>query len=452
MLVQGLSGEPLGLAHPALARVWIAADKARIRRIAPATVRLLCQHAQACFIRKRAARATIGVDPGARTTGVAVIVDSRVIWSTEITHRSAAITKRLSVRRGARSSRRCRHKRRTGRHRKESRFKNRTGCKGGLAPSVRHRVQSTRRWIKAVLPYLQAMCASVRASVEVCSFDTHKVLHPDVGGADYQRGPLWRANLRGFVLTRDDGRCVYCGATKHLTMDHVVPKSMSGADRHWNIVAACKKCNDSKDAGEVSQWMERCTRASVRKRASATLAYVKRLAAGMAKLNAVAATNIVAPRLAWKLESMGLHVERSSGADTAAWRRTLGVLKTHAMDAACTASSGVPFEWGCGQPISITMTGRGSRLVVRKNASGFPLLKNDGNIVASHRSMPPHGLRAGDVVRIDRPSFGARQRTVTLTTARWDGRCVVALRSGQPHNIMASRLAIIHRGLGARIQ
>ena len=66
--------------------------------------------------------------------------------------------------------------------------------------------------------------------------------------------------------------------------------------------------------------------------------------------------------------------------------------------------------------------------------------------------MPPHGFRAGDVVRIEKPGFGVRRRTATLTTTRWDGRCVVALRSGERHNIMASRLTIIHRGLGARIQ
>ena len=453
VLVQGLSGEPLGLAHPAVARLWKASGKARTRRIGPTVMRLRCPHAQACFIRKRAAAgATLGVDPGAKTTGVAVIVDSRVIWSAEITHRSEAITKALSIRKGARSARRCRRKRRTGRHRKESRFGHRTGCKGGLPPSVRHRVQSTRRWIRYVLPYIEAMCPSVEACVEVCAFDAHKVLHPDVWGPDYQRGPLWRSNLRGFVLTRDGGRCVYCESSQNLTLDHVVPKSMSGADRHWNVVAACKTCNDSKDASEVSDWLEHCGRASVRERASSTLAYVKRLAAGKVKLNALAATNVVAPALASKLESMGLHVKRTSGADTAAWRRKLGVEKTHAMDAACTASGGVPFEWRCGHPLSITMTGRGSRLVIRRNASGFPRLKKDGSVVAGHRSMPPHGFRAGDVVRIDKPGFGVRRRTATLTTARWDGRCVVALRSGERHNIMASRLTIIHRGLGARIQ
>ena len=453
VLVQGLSGEPLGLAHPAVVRRWRAAGKARMRRIGAAVVRLSCRHAEACFTRKRQAEtATIGVDPGAKTTGVAVIVNSCVIWSTEITHRSNAITKGLSVRSGARSGRRCRHKRRTGRHRKESRFGHRTGCKGGLAPSIRHRVQSTRRWIRYVLPYIRSMCPSVEVSVEVCAFDAHKVLHPDVWGADYQRGPLWRSNLRGFVLTRDGGRCVYCGDGKDLTLDHVVPKSMSGADRHWNIVAACGACNDSKDANKLSDWLEHCQRASVRRRASSTLAYVKKLAAGKVRLNALAAANIVAPRLATKLEAMGLHVKRTSGADTAAWRRMLGVEKTHAMDAACTASRGAPFKWRCGQPLSITMTGRGSRLVIRRNASGFPRLKNDGSVIAGHRSMPPHGLRAGDVVRIDKPGFGVRQRTGTLTTARWDGRCVVALRSGDRHNIMASRLSIIHRGLGARIQ
>lgn len=51
------------------------------------------------------------------------------------------------------------------------------------------------------------------------------------------------------VFKRDKFRCQYCG-TKHvgtdLTFDHVVPKSVGGKTGWYNIVAACKACNQKK--------------------------------------------------------------------------------------------------------------------------------------------------------------------------------------------------------------
>ena len=62
------------------------------------------------------------------------------------------------------------------------------------------------------------------------------------------RGTSWDA-LRLKVLDRDGWTCNYCG--KHLegsdgTADHVVPKNLGGEDRLDNLVAACRKCNGSK--------------------------------------------------------------------------------------------------------------------------------------------------------------------------------------------------------------
>jgi 5-methylcytosine-specific restriction endonuclease McrA len=48
------------------------------------------------------------------------------------------------------------------------------------------------------------------------------------------------------VYARDKYTCQYCGVkfhSKHLTLDHVIPKS-NGGKRNWeNIVAACYPCN-----------------------------------------------------------------------------------------------------------------------------------------------------------------------------------------------------------------
>ena len=48
------------------------------------------------------------------------------------------------------------------------------------------------------------------------------------------------------IYERDDHTCQYCGATKHLTIDHVIPRSRGGQDTWENMVVACSKCNIKK--------------------------------------------------------------------------------------------------------------------------------------------------------------------------------------------------------------
>ncbi|MEI8377960.1 MAG: HNH endonuclease [bacterium] len=49
------------------------------------------------------------------------------------------------------------------------------------------------------------------------------------------------------IFVRDDYTCQYCGKQhKHMTLDHVFPKSRGG-DYSWeNIVTACPECNQKK--------------------------------------------------------------------------------------------------------------------------------------------------------------------------------------------------------------
>jgi len=57
----------------------------------------------------------------------------------------------------------------------------------------------------------------------------------------YQRMGF-RAN-RSRIYKRDGYECVYCGSTKDLTLDHVVPKSRGGKNEWTNLVTSCFKCN-----------------------------------------------------------------------------------------------------------------------------------------------------------------------------------------------------------------
>ena len=49
------------------------------------------------------------------------------------------------------------------------------------------------------------------------------------------------------VFRRDNHKCVYCGSSKNLTIDHVLPKSRGGGNTWANLVTCCKSCNRIKD-------------------------------------------------------------------------------------------------------------------------------------------------------------------------------------------------------------
>lgn len=48
------------------------------------------------------------------------------------------------------------------------------------------------------------------------------------------------------IFKRDEGKCQYCGSTKDLTLDHVLPRSKGGRSTWDNLVSACKPCNSRK--------------------------------------------------------------------------------------------------------------------------------------------------------------------------------------------------------------
>jgi 5-methylcytosine-specific restriction endonuclease McrA len=54
------------------------------------------------------------------------------------------------------------------------------------------------------------------------------------------------APSRREVLRRDSHTCQYCGSSKRLTLDHVMPRSRGGRDTWENLVAACEPCNTRK--------------------------------------------------------------------------------------------------------------------------------------------------------------------------------------------------------------
>lgn len=48
------------------------------------------------------------------------------------------------------------------------------------------------------------------------------------------------------IFKRDGHTCQYCGSTKDLTLDHVMPRSRGGKSTWDNLITACKTCNNRK--------------------------------------------------------------------------------------------------------------------------------------------------------------------------------------------------------------
>ncbi|RZK33593.1 MAG: HNH endonuclease [Hymenobacter sp.] len=65
--------------------------------------------------------------------------------------------------------------------------------------------------------------------------------------ARYVRVPYKGIALsRHNIFKRDHGECQYCGSSKNLTLDHVMPRSRGGDSGWTNLVTACSRCNHAK--------------------------------------------------------------------------------------------------------------------------------------------------------------------------------------------------------------
>jgi hypothetical protein len=67
-----------------------------------------------------------------------------------------------------------------------------------------------------------------------------------------------RQEKRLAIYLRDGCACVWCGAKveegTQLTLDHVIPHSEGGPNDDWNLVTACKRCNDSRGARSAREF------------------------------------------------------------------------------------------------------------------------------------------------------------------------------------------------------
>ena len=300
-------------------------------------------------------KASITVNPGSATTGIAVVRDGQdqsrsVLFGIELHHRGQFINRKMVKRSQNRRTRRGRL-----RYRKP-RFSNRRRQPGWMPPSLKSRLLNTLTWIDR----LSGLIAVNDIHMETQQFDTQRLADPAIQGEEYQQGPLYQTTLRAYVIHREDHRCIYCNRKPgRFTLDHVIPRNANGPTTPGNIVATCERCNRAKGNRPVEDYLGR--RPKVLERVKT---HLKSPMAAAAHLNAII------PRLLADLRDTGWTVTEHDAAQTAANRRVLDIPKSHFTDAAVlgpiTSIRNMP-----GLILGVTAAGRGlrQRAVVDRNGT-----------------------------------------------------------------------------------
>jgi 5-methylcytosine-specific restriction endonuclease McrA len=321
------------------------------------------------------------IDPGAKTTGLAIVQGNVVVWAAELTHRGYEVRDALTTRRQLRRSRRNRKTRY-----RAVRFNNRCRFKGWLPPSLKSRVENTLTWVRRLL----RVCPVTAISQELVKFDLQKISNPEISGVMYQQGELAGYEVREYLLTKFDRRCVYCGATDtRLEIEHVVPRSLGGSNRVSNLTIACHPCNQTKGNQDIKDFLS--GKPDVLKR---VLAQVKK------PLADAAAVNTTRSCLFEQLKAVGLPVETGTGGQTKFNRTRLGLAKTHWGDAVAVGSS-TPEKVivKVTNPMLIKATGYGHRRMCNITKFGFPQVNKKGELAVRSRLKVVHGFQTGDMVR-----------------------------------------------------
>ena len=358
--------KPCNTISNAYARRLLFKKQAVIHKRFPFTIRLKNDNA---VLKDRAY--TVKLDPGSRTTGVAIVDNTdKVVMLAEIEHRGHIIKKNLDDRRAVRRKRRNRKTRY-----REARFLNRTRPKGWLAPSIKSRADNIINFIKKYKKLININ----KVMIENVSFDTAQMTSDDcLIGTAYQQGPLYQNQLRSVIFSRSGSQCVYCGAQAE-EIDHVIPRAKGGTNSVYNLVASCRACNEKKSNLSLKEFGKKMNK-------DYSHLKPKKLPKDAAIVQS--ARNYMAKEITKLVSDTTLHD---------AWmtkynRDSLGLPKQHYYDALSVGEIPNSFNFLIDRVLQISAKGRGSRQMCRMDKYGFPKAKPKG-------SKEVEGFQTGDIVK-----------------------------------------------------
>jgi len=384
--------QPLNPVHPGRARTLLSTGKAAVFKRYPFTIILKTVVESPVLVPLR-----IKLDPGAKTTGIAVMDDAsgNVVFAAELEHRGFSITHALKQRKGVRHSRR----QRTTRYRfscwqKHPRNVRGANPKGWLPPSLESRVRNVQTQVER----LMRLCPIRAISMEHVKFDMQQMDNPEIAGVEYQQGTLVGYEVREYLLEKWHHQCAYCGKTTRdtdtgrviylmtkepLQVEHIRPRAKGGTDRVSNLCLACEPCNKKKGTQDIKDFLvdqpER-------------LKKIQAQAQAKAPLKDAAAVNATRWKLFERLKELGLPIECGSGGLTKFNRTQRKLPKEHWIDAACVGKSTPEQVHLAGvKPLLIKAMGSGCRQKCRTNKYGFPRTGPKG-------AKKLHGFQTGDIV------------------------------------------------------
>ena len=375
VLVINKHKQPCNTISEAYARILLFNKQAVIHKRFPFTIRLRNNNA---VLKDK--NYTIKIDPGSRTTGIAIVDDKDlVVMLANLEHRGHIIKKNLDSRRAVRRFRRQRKTRY-----REARFLNRIKPEGWLAPSVKSRADNVINFVKK---YKKLMNIN-RVMIENVSFDVAQMTSDTkLWGSDYQQGTLYQKELRSFIFSRSNNQCVYCGA-KAEEIDHIVPRSKGGTNSTYNLVASCRSCNEKKlnlSLKEFGKLMNKDFSKLEPKKLPKDAAIVQSAINYMVK----EITKIIPNTTTYE-----------------AWitkynRDELGLSKQHYYDALSVGKILTKLNFLTDKVLQISAKGRGSRQMCLMDKFGFPR-------TSAKASKTVKGFQTGDIVKAVVP-FGSKR-------------------------------------------
>ena len=365
VLVVDKHKKPCNTISNAYARMLLFKKQAVIHKRFPFTIRLKNDNA---VLKDRAY--TVKIDPGSRHTGIAIVDDKdQVVMLAEIEHRGHIIKKDLASRRMVRRNRRNRKTRY-----RPARFLNRTRPEGWLAPSIKSRADNVINFIKKYKKLLHI----TKVMIENVSFDVAQMTtSTNLVGTAYQQGPLYQNQLRTFIFSRSNNKCVYCGA-KATEIDHIIPRSSGGTNSVYNLVASCRACNEKKSNKTLKEFGKIMNK-------DYSHLEPKKLPKDAAIVQS--ARNYMVKEVTKLVADTTLHD---------AWltkynRDQLGLPKEHYYDA-LSVGNVENYKFLTDKILTISARGRGSRQMCSMDKYGFPRTKPKGSKLVE-------GFQTGDMVK-----------------------------------------------------
>ena len=94
------------------------------------------------------------------------------------------------------------------------------------------------------------ICDGRRAIVLLLKEKAHMITEKVIRLLNYIRLPykklMENRPTRSLIMKRDGYKCLYCGATENLTIDHIHPASRGGENTWENMATSCGSCNVKK--------------------------------------------------------------------------------------------------------------------------------------------------------------------------------------------------------------